>query len=85
VASGSIYILLMWTNKCLHSCCVPMSDQFDKALPNLLDFDLLIPGRGGCLFLSCWCEIGEEDDNGKMWDVLRIIRSASCQNGIIGC
>ena len=35
--------------------------------------------------MICWCGIGEEDDNEKKWEVLRIIQLASCQIGIISC
>jgi len=62
-----------WTNWCLRSCCVPISDIFNEASANWLDFDLLGPGWGGCVSMICWCGIGEEDDNEKMWEALRII------------
>jgi len=32
------------TNWCLHSCCVPIGDLFDKALDNRLDLDPFGPG-----------------------------------------
>ena len=35
--------------------------------------------------MSCWCGIGEEDDNEKKWEVLRMVYLATCQNGIISC
>jgi hypothetical protein len=35
--------------------------------------------------MICCCGIEEEDDNEKKWEVLRIIQSTSCQNGIISC
>jgi len=62
-----------WTNWCLHSCCALMSDPFDHAPANRLDFDPLSPGWGGCVFRICWCGIGEEDDDEKKWEVLRNI------------
>jgi hypothetical protein len=74
-----------WIDKCLHSCCVPISDVFDEEPANRLDSHPLRPGSGGCLFMICWCGIGEEDDNEKMWEVQRIIYLAWCQNRIISC
>ena len=71
-----------WTNWCLRSCCVAMSDVFDVAPTNQLDVDPLSPGWGGCVSVICWCGIGEEDDNETKWEVLRTILLASCQNGI---
>jgi len=62
-----------WTNWWLHSCCVPISDLFVKTPANRLDSDPLGTGWGGCVFMICWCGIAEEDDNEKMWEVLRII------------
>jgi len=73
---------LRWTNWCLHSCCVKISDVFDVAPTNQLDFDLLSPGWGGCVSMMCWCGIREGDDNEKKWEVLRTIWSASCQKWI---
>jgi hypothetical protein len=35
---------LMWTNWCLRSCCVPISDIFDEASANWPDLDPLGPG-----------------------------------------
>jgi hypothetical protein len=32
--------------------------------------------------MICWCGIGDEDDNKKMWEILRTIMLASCQNRI---
>jgi hypothetical protein len=52
---------------------VPISDVFDEAPANRPDLELLGPGGGGCISMSCWCGIGEEDDNEKMWEALRII------------
>jgi len=62
-----------WTNWCLHSCCVPISDVFIKAPANRLDSDLLGPSCGGCVSIICRCGIAAEDDNEKKWEVLRII------------
>ena len=62
-----------WTNWCLRSCCVPISDVFDEASANRLDMDLLWPAWDGCVLMICWCGIGEEDDNNKKWEALRII------------
>jgi len=53
---------LWWTNWCLHSCCVPMSDIFDIVPTNQLDFDPLSPGWTGSVSMICWCGILEEDD-----------------------
>ena len=64
---------LQWTNWCLRSCCVPISTIFDEAAANWPDLDPLGPGWGGCVSMICWCGIGEEDDNKKMWEALRII------------
>ena len=60
-----------WTNWWLHSCCVPMTDGLDEAAFDRLDSDPLLPGGGVCLSQIWWCGIGEEDDNEKMWEVLR--------------
>jgi len=73
--------VLRWTDSCLRSCCVPISNVFDVAPVNCLDSDLLSPGWGGCVTLIWWSGIGEEDDNKKKWEVLRTIQLASCQNG----
>ena len=62
-----------WTHKCLHSCCVPMSDILDVSPANRLDFDSLPAGWGGCASLICFYGIGEEDYNEKKWEVLRTI------------
>ena len=53
----------LWTYWCLHSCCVPTIAVLDVAPANRLDFDPLPPGWGNCISMSCWCGIGEEDDN----------------------
>ena len=62
-----------WTNRCLHSCCVHISDALDEEPANRLDLDPLYPGWGGCVSIICWSWIGEEDDNDMKWEVLRII------------
>jgi hypothetical protein len=36
---------------------------FDVAPTNLPVFDPLSPGGGDCVSITCWCGIGEEDDN----------------------
>ena len=71
-----------WTYWCLRSCCVPMSDVFDVA-PNIsIESDLLSPGCADCVSMICWCGVGQDDHNGKKWEVLRAILSASCQTEI---
>jgi len=45
-------------------------------------FNLLSPGRGGCVSTMCWGEIGEEYDNERKWEALRTISLANCQNGM---
>jgi len=62
-----------WTNWCLHCCCVPISDVFNVAPANRLDFDPLAAGWGGCVSIICWCGIGEKDDKEEKWEVLRTI------------
>ena len=62
-----------WTNWCLQSCCVSISDQFYSAPANRLDLVLLWPRCGGCISLIWWLGIGEEDDNKMKWEVLTII------------
>jgi len=62
-----------WTNLCLCSCCVPRISVFDVVPANLPLFNLLSPGGGGCVFMMCWCGIGEEDDNERKWEALRTI------------
>jgi len=71
-----------WTNWCLHSLCVPMSDVFDVAAGNQVEPDPPSPGWRGCESMTCWCGIGKKDDKGKKWEVLRTIQLASCQNRI---
>jgi len=75
-------VVLRCTNWWLRSCCVPMSDVFDEAHANWFDLDQLSPVWVGCVSMICWSGIGEEDDNEKKWEVLRVISLASCQNGI---
>jgi len=41
------------TNWSLRSCCVPMSDLFDKAPANWLHLDPLTPGWRGCVSMIC--------------------------------
>ena len=65
--------VLWWTNRCQHSCCVPIRVVFDEAPANRLDLDQFRPGWGGCVSVMCRCGIAEEDDNEKKWEVLRII------------
>jgi len=62
-----------WTIRCLHSCCVPMSEIIHESPTNRHDFDPLAAGCGGCVSLTSWCGIGEEDDNEEKWEVLRTI------------
>jgi len=45
-----------WTNWCLYSCCVPMSDVFEEAPANRLNLDLLGPGWGDCVYMVCGVE-----------------------------
>jgi len=61
-----------WTNLCLRSCCVPRISVFDVVPANLPVFDPLPPAGGGCVSKMCWCGIGEEDDNERKWETLRI-------------
>jgi len=73
---------LWWTNWCLHSCCVPESDVLGIMPvdpPGSVPFS---PGWGIWVAISCWCRIGEEDDNKKKWEVLRNIYFATSQNEI---
>jgi hypothetical protein len=70
------------TNSCLHSCRVARIAVVDVEPANLPVFDPLSPGGGGCVTMSCWCGIGEEDDNEGKWEALRTISLASCQKGI---
>jgi len=62
-----------WTNWCLRSCCVPISDELNELPANRLDFNPLAADLGGCGSMICWCGIGEKDDNEKKWKVLRTI------------
>jgi len=71
-----------WTNWCLHSCCVPVSDLFDRAPFDWLDSDPLLPGCGVRVAMIWWCGIGTEDHNEKKWEVLRNIYLGSCRNRI---
>jgi len=50
-----------------------------------MDLDPLGPGWGGCVSMTCWCGMEEEDDTEKKWEVLRIIYLASRHNVIISC
>jgi len=69
------------TNWCQYSCCVPASDALDEAPVDQLALDLLLQCWGVSVAMIHWCEIGTEADNEKKWEVLRIIQSASGQNG----
>jgi hypothetical protein len=62
-----------WTNWCLRSGCVTITDVLDKAPVNRPDLDPLGPGWGGCESMICCCGIWENDDNETKWEVLRII------------
>jgi len=62
-----------WTNWCLRSCWLPLSEVFDVAPANWLDFNPHPPGSVGFVSMVCWCGFGEEDDNENMWEVLRTI------------
>ena len=73
---------LWWTNLYLHFCCVPRIAVFDVAPANLPEFDPLLPGGSGAVWMTHWCGTGEEDDNERKWEALRTILLASCQNGI---
>jgi hypothetical protein len=74
-----------WTHWCLRFCCVPIGDVFDEVPANRQDLDPLGPGWDGGVSMIYWCGIGEEDDNERKWEVLRIILLGTCQNGIISC
>ena len=50
-----------------------MSDVFDTAPANRLDWDPLPPSWGDWVSMTCWCGIDEEDDNKKKWEVLKTI------------
>jgi len=52
---------------------VPISDVFEVSPASRLDFDPLAACWGDCVSMMCWCEIEEEDDNEKKWEVLRTI------------
>jgi hypothetical protein len=45
----------------------------EVAPANLLVFDPLSPGEGGCISIMCGCGIGEEDDNERKWEALKTI------------
>jgi hypothetical protein len=62
-----------WTNKYLHSCCVPITDVLDAAPAIRRDFDPRSPGWSGWVSMICWWQIGENDDDENMWEVLRTI------------
>jgi len=81
IYSVAALIASRWTDWCLRSCSFPMSVVFDEAPANWQGMDLLSPGWGGCVSVIGWCGIGEEDDNEKKWEVLRIIHLASGENG----
>ena len=59
-----------WTNWCLYSWYVPLSDVLDEAPIDWLESDTVSPGWGvyGSLFSYCW--IGGEDHNEMKWEVL---------------
>jgi hypothetical protein len=52
---------------------VPITDIFDVVPAVRQDLDSFGLGCGGCVYMICWCGIGEEDDPEKQWEVLRII------------
>jgi len=73
---------LWWTYWCLHPCCLPETDGLGVMpgdLPGLVPFS---PAWGVLVAMICWYRIGEQDDNEKMWEVLRNIYFATNQNGI---
>jgi len=77
-ASWVLYLVAVsaaswWTNWCLRYCCLPISDIFDAAPAHWSDLDRLGPGGGGFVSMMCWCGIGEEDDDEKMGEALRMI------------
>jgi len=60
-----------WPNWCLHYRCVPMSDVYDIAPSNRLDLDPLSVGWSCCVSMIKGSGIGEDDNNEKMWVILR--------------
>jgi len=69
-----------------HSWRLPETEihfaDVDEVPIECLDSNPLSPYRGVSVAMIRWCGIGEEDDNEKMWEVLRITNLASSQNGI---
>jgi hypothetical protein len=64
---------LWWINFCLHYGGVPRISVFVVEPANLLVFNTLSPGWGGCVSMIYWGGIGEKDDNERKWEALRTI------------
>ena len=71
-----------WTNCCLHCSCIAVGGVLDEAPAIQLNSDPVAHCCVLCGAMICWCGKDEEDDNEKMWDVLRNLQVASSQNGI---
>jgi len=52
-----------WTNWCLGSCNVPLSDISKETPVDQLSSDLVYTGWVICVSIICWCGLGEDDDN----------------------
>jgi len=63
-------VALQWTNLYLHFCCVPKIDVIDVAPSTLQLYDPVSPGVGCCVWMTCWCGLGEDDDNVRKWEAL---------------
>ena len=63
----------MRTRGCQCVCCVPRIPVLDIPPAHGPEFEPHSPGRGGCVFMMCWCGIGEEDNNERQWEALRTI------------
>ena len=62
-----------WTDFCPHCGVMSMSDVFNLSPANWSDYYPLAPRWGGCVSMSWWCGIGEEDDNKTKWKLLRTV------------
>jgi len=86
-ASWVIYLVTalaasQWTNCSLCSCCGPMSMVFNAAPGNWPESNPLWHRWRDSVCIICSWGIGEDNDHGNKWEVLRTISSVPCHNGI---
>jgi len=68
-----------WTNCFVCCSCVTSWHALGETPVSSLDLDAITPSRGVCWAMSCYCRMGEKDDNEK-WQVLRSILLTTSHN-----